>query len=73
MALDFRGRVIHVAGTNGKGSSVVMLRGLLESTGSIGTYMSPHVVRYNERIGVDGVPATDSEHSRSIRTCGACA
>ena len=60
MALDHPGRVIHVAGTNGKGSSVVMLRSMLESTGSVGTYMSPHVIRYNERICVDDVPASDS-------------
>ncbi len=54
-------RVIHVAGTNGKGSSVAMLRSLLASTGRIGTYMSPHVLQYNERICVDGVPASDEE------------
>ena len=54
-------RVIHVAGTNGKGSSVVMLRSLLVSTGSVGTYMSPHVLRYNERICIDEAPASDDE------------
>ena len=59
MALDCPGRVIHVAGTNGKGSSVTMLRSILQATGSIGTYMSPHVTRYNERICIDGVPVND--------------
>jgi dihydrofolate synthase/folylpolyglutamate synthase len=61
MQLGCPRRVIHVAGTNGKGSSVVMLRSLLASTGRIGTYMSPHVLHYNERICVDGLPASDEE------------
>jgi len=53
-------RVIHVAGTNGKGSSVAMLYSLLSGLHrSIGTYTSPHVIRYNERICVNGSPASD--------------
>lgn len=54
-------RVITVGGTNGKGSSVEMLRALLAGSGVIGTYTSPHVIRYNERIAVDGQPAGDAE------------
>jgi dihydrofolate synthase/folylpolyglutamate synthase len=61
MQLECPERVIHVAGTNGKGSSVVMLRSLLASTGSIATYMSPHMLRYNERICIDGSSASDDE------------
>ena len=53
-------RVIIVGGTNGKGSSVEMLRALLAGSGVIGTYTSPHVMRYNERISVDGCPAVDA-------------
>jgi len=54
-------RVIHVAGTNGKGSSVAMLYGFLSRLHRrVGTYTSPHVIRYNERICVDGRPASDA-------------
>ncbi|MCH7822168.1 MAG: bifunctional tetrahydrofolate synthase/dihydrofolate synthase [Proteobacteria bacterium] len=53
--------VFHVAGTNGKGSSVVMLESLLRTTGvRVGSYTSPHIIRYNERIRIDGVEATDA-------------
>lgn len=54
--------VFHIAGTNGKGSSVVLLEALLLTTGDrVGSYTSPHLHRYNERIRVDGVEATDAE------------
>ena len=56
------GRVIHVAGTNGKGSSVAMLEALFLQLGNrIGSYTSPHVSRYNERIRIDGEPVSDAE------------
>jgi dihydrofolate synthase / folylpolyglutamate synthase len=43
--------VIHVAGTNGKGSTVAYLRGILEAAGlKIHVYTSPHLLRFNERI-----------------------
>ncbi|WP_034997515.1 bifunctional folylpolyglutamate synthase/dihydrofolate synthase [Beijerinckia mobilis] len=43
--------VIHVAGTNGKGSTVAFLRAILEAAGkSVHVYTSPHLVRFNERI-----------------------
>jgi len=62
MALDRPSRVIHVAGTNGKGSSVAMLQSLLSAPDTIvGTYTSPHVIHYNERIRINGEPAGDSE------------
>ncbi len=52
--------VITVAGTNGKGSSVAMLEAmLLEAGHKVGAYTSPHMHRYNERIRVAGVEATD--------------
>jgi dihydrofolate synthase/folylpolyglutamate synthase len=59
MALERHARVIHVGGTNGKGSSVEMLRALLSGQGVVGTYTSPHVMRYNERIAVNGDAASD--------------
>lgn len=52
--------VITVAGTNGKGSSVAMLERIWSEAGyRVGTYTSPHLVRYNERVRVDGVTADD--------------
>ena len=53
--------VILVGGTNGKGSSVEMLRALLSPGRVVGTYTSPHVIRYNERIAINGEPAADEE------------
>jgi dihydrofolate synthase/folylpolyglutamate synthase len=53
--------VISVAGTNGKGSSVTMLDMILRrSSYKIGKYTSPHLIRYNERICVDGVEASNA-------------
>ena len=50
--------VIHVAGTNGKGSLIAFLRAILESSGNkVHAYTSPHLVRFNERIRV-GRPIT---------------
>jgi dihydrofolate synthase/folylpolyglutamate synthase len=55
-------RVIIVAGTNGKGSSVAMLEALLANAGyKTACYTSPHVLRYNERIRIDGLAASDDE------------
>ena len=52
--------VISVAGTNGKGSSVSMLRSILMHAGyNTGSYTSPHLVRYNERICLNGVEVSD--------------
>lgn len=43
--------VIHVAGTNGKGSTVAFMRAMLEAAGhDVHVYTSPHLVRFNERI-----------------------
>lgn len=52
--------VITVAGTNGKGSSVAMLEAILLNAGyRVGCFTSPHLVRYNERIKIDGNEASD--------------
>ena len=54
--------VITVAGTNGKGSTVVHIDALLRAGGaSAGMFTSPHFVRYNERIRVNGVDVNDDE------------
>ncbi len=56
----YSGTVLHVAGTNGKGSSVAMLSALLGQGGyRVGTYTSPHVIRYNERVCIGGIPVGD--------------
>lgn len=53
---------ITVAGTNGKGSTVAMLETCLREGGyRVGAYTSPHLVRYNERVQIDGREATDAE------------
>jgi len=52
--------VISIAGTNGKGSSVALLEAMLKAGGySTGSYTSPHLLRYNERIRLDGQPLSD--------------
>jgi len=57
-ALPFK--VITVAGTNGKGSSVAMLDAIIRAAGyRTGRYTSPHLLAYNERIVIDGEPCDD--------------
>ena len=53
--------VITVAGTNGKGSTVAFLEAMLRAGGRrVGAYTSPHLLRYNERVRVDGRDAADA-------------
>ncbi|MBO8141835.1 MAG: bifunctional folylpolyglutamate synthase/dihydrofolate synthase [Firmicutes bacterium] len=53
---------VHVAGTNGKGSTAAMIAAALKAAGlRVGLFTSPHLVRYNERIAVDGEPIGDDE------------
>ena len=53
--------VFHVAGTNGKGSTVAFLRAILEAAGhTVHVYTSPHLVRFNERIVVAGKEISDA-------------
>jgi dihydrofolate synthase / folylpolyglutamate synthase len=53
--------VIHVAGTNGKGSTVATLHACLEAAGrSVHVFISPHLVRFNERIRVAGTVIDDA-------------
>ena len=55
-------QIFHIAGTNGKGSSVAFAQALQSQTGArIGSYTSPHVLEYNERICIDLEPASDSD------------
>nr|WP_181880904.1 bifunctional tetrahydrofolate synthase/dihydrofolate synthase [Crenobacter cavernae] len=53
--------VITVGGTNGKGSVCAMLSTMLVRAGyRVGTYTSPHIMRYNERVAIDLEPASDA-------------
>ncbi|MEX2335393.1 MAG: Mur ligase family protein, partial [Pseudohongiella sp.] len=53
--------VITVTGTNGKGSHVAVIDAVLRAAGKrVGSYTSPHLLHYNERICVQGVPVADS-------------
>lgn len=61
--------VIHITGTNGKGSVARMVTELLVASGlSVGTYTSPHLERINERIAWNGEPIPDDELGRVIGT-----
>ncbi|TPG10148.1 bifunctional tetrahydrofolate synthase/dihydrofolate synthase [Rhodanobacter glycinis] len=54
-------RVITVGGTNGKGSTVALLEAMLTAAGlRVGTFTSPHLLEYNERIRIDGANADDA-------------
>src|SRR5206468_11649134 len=54
--------VFHVAGTNGKGSTVAFLRAALEASGhKVHVFTSPHLVRFNERIRIAGRLIADDE------------
>jgi dihydrofolate synthase/folylpolyglutamate synthase len=60
--------VVHVAGTNGKGSTVADLRAMLEAAGRrVHVYTSPHLVRYAERIRLSGRIAADDALADAIR------
>lgn len=53
---------IHVAGTNGKGSTVSYLRALIQETGlTVGTFTSPYIESFNERIAIDGKAIPDED------------
>lgn len=53
---------IHVGGTNGKGSTVAYLRNALVANNySVGTFTSPYIERFNERISLNGIPISDDE------------
>lgn len=53
---------IHIAGTNGKGSVAAALATILQEAGfSVGLYTSPHLVRFNERIRINGRDVSDAD------------
>ncbi len=73
LLLDYLGnpqedlKVIHVAGTNGKGSTSAILTSIYQSGGyRVGSYNSPHIIEFNERIRIDQVNISDEELDRLI-------
>lgn len=60
-------RFIHVAGTNGKGSTCALLESVYRKAGlKVGLYTSPHLVRFGERIQVGRVPIADADLARHV-------
>ena len=61
-------KIVHVAGTNGKGSVCEMLSNVLEKAGYIvGKFMSPHIIKFNERICVNHQEISDEELEKYIK------
>ena len=57
-------KFIHIAGTNGKGSTAAMLASILRQAGyTTGLYTSPYILRFHERMQVNGQEITDGELS----------
>ena len=57
---------IHIAGTNGKGSCAAMLSSVMTKSGyRTGMFISPHLIRYNERISVNGQDISDEDFVRA--------
>lgn len=64
---DRRYRAIHIAGTNGKGSTAAMAASILTAAGyRVGLYTSPHLVDFRERIRVDGVMISEERVSQLV-------
>ena len=62
--------VIHVAGTNGKGSTVAFMRAVLEAAGRrVHVYTSPHLVRFHERIRLAGDLVDEARLTAALQDC----
>ena len=62
-------KYVHITGTNGKGSTAAMLESVLRAAGyHTGLYTSPHLIRYNERVKIDGrnVSDEDMQHAADL-------
>lgn len=65
--LPARAVTLTIAGTNGKGSSSTLAAAIYREAGyRTGLYTSPHLQHYNERVAIDGVPASDTELCRAF-------
>jgi len=62
--------VIHIAGTNGKGSTLAMIRAGIEAAGqSAHAFTSPHLVRFHERIRLAGTLISEADLTAALDTC----
>jgi dihydrofolate synthase/folylpolyglutamate synthase len=60
-------RCVHIAGTNGKGSTAAMVEAIARRAGlKTGLYTSPHLCRFNERIQIDGGPIDDDAFAAAL-------
>ncbi|MCM2531501.1 bifunctional folylpolyglutamate synthase/dihydrofolate synthase [Neobacillus pocheonensis] len=59
---EARIKAVHIGGTNGKGSTVTFLRSILQAGGyTVGTFTSPYIEQFNERISVNGKSISDED------------
>ena len=64
---DFDNKVITVAGTNGKGSTIAALEAIYSQANfKLGVYTSPHIVHFNERIRINNSEVSDKELCRAL-------
>ncbi|NLT93964.1 MAG: bifunctional folylpolyglutamate synthase/dihydrofolate synthase [Clostridia bacterium] len=60
-------KTVHIAGTNGKGSTVAMLANILKAAGfKVGVYTSPHLHSYTERISINGINISHSDFAEEM-------
>lgn len=61
--------MVHIAGTNGKGSVTAMLTAILKAAGlKVGTFTSPHLVQVRERIGINGNPILPDDFQYEVES-----
>ena len=64
-----KAKAVHIAGTNGKGSTTEMIRLMLTEAGfTAGSFTSPHLVKINERIAINGAMISDEDFNSCFRT-----
>ena len=62
--------IIHIAGTNGKGSVLAFLKAFLKSGNySVNTYSSPHLINFNERINLNGKNISNKYLEKILKLC----
>ncbi len=57
---------VHVVGTNGKGSTTMMTTHILKTKYKVGSFISPYVYRFNERILIQGKPVSDDVLEKAL-------
>ena len=66
-SFDKQMKFIHIAGTNGKGSCTEIISNILIKQGyKVGKFLSPHLIKYNERISINGKEITNEEMEKLI-------